>query len=663
MLTKRLPLTLIILLLLALAPVTLAQDDGDDDAAPVDPAADLSVILTEDERLSTLNAALEAAGLLPLVQNSGPFTLLAPTNAAFDALLDAEGLDAETLLSDTARLQRILLYHLLPGSLDAATLSDLTEQEVATSLAGATLPITVTDDGLQFGADDATASVADADLSAENGVIHILDAALVPTEEQGSTDTFYAVALGPDDTLASTLAAADEDSELPLTLSALADAAGYTALLSGSGAFTLFAPTNAALQTTADRLGDDVAAILQDEDRARDLLSYHLVPAVFTTTDMLDKARTFLGTALPNRLLTLTVEDEAILINDAPLGTTDIITGNGVIHYIDAVLFPTGDAPEVAADDEATQTFADVIEDTATVGGEDATDSLAQIVGDSDDFSTLLNAVAAAGLAELLDQTGPYTVFAPTDAAFDAYFTAQGLDADVVLSDVELLTQILLYHIVPGRLNAETLAAQADNELMTALPGSTLNVGAETINDIAITTTDISATNGVIHVIDGVLAPAAPDLEALLLATPEDTVLDALSAEEFSLFRNALAVTGLDAALEIGGPYTLFVPTNDALSAFLVRSGLSRAEFLNNPALAQPILLYHIVPYRYQVASLPIGNAASFGTLITGETLLISRDADDPELIFVNEAQVSDDAISTGNGEVYPIDGVLVTGG
>lgn len=652
-----LPFALITLLLLVLLPATppgLAQ--GDPDNGP--PATDVTAVLAADERFSTLNAALDAAGFLPLLQNAGPYTLLAPTDDAFDDLLQTLDTDADSLFSNTALLQRVLLLHVLPGWLDAQNIADLDEQNVATSLSGATLPVAADDNTVTIG----TATITASDILAENGVVHVLDSVLVPENDMGSTDTFFAVALGPETTLSSTLTAADDGNELPLTLSALVEAAGYTELLNGPGSFTLFAPTNAALQRTLERLGDDATALLNDTEQARAILAYHLVPAAYTVADLQGMERSFLGTALQRRLLTMAVEDEAVLINDAPLAETDIITGNGIIHYVDAVLFPAGDAPAVDSGDGATLPAGEAIEDTTTIGAGDATQNLAEIVGADEQFSTLFSAVAAAGLADVLARTGPYTVFAPTNAAFDAFFAAEGLDPDVVLADVELLAQILLYHIAPGRLNTEALATIDGNELATALPGSSVVVRGETIGGVNITTANIAATNGVVHSIDAVLVPTEPSLSTILLAATDNTVIDALSADEFSLFLDALNASGLATTLENGGPYTLFVPTNDALSAFLVRSGLSRAELLNNVTLAQQVLLYHIVPYRYLAEDLPLGDAASYGTLITGQTLFISRDADAPELILVNEAQVSGDAITTANGVVFPIDDVLVVG-
>ncbi|WP_420597192.1 fasciclin domain-containing protein [Deinococcus sp.] len=132
-------------------------------------------------------------------------------------------------------------------------------------------------------------------------------------------------------------------------------------------------------------------------------------------------------------------------------------------------------------------------------------DSIAGIVAGNPDFSTLLSAVQAAGLVETLSGGGPYTVFAPTNAAF-AKVPADQLNA--LLNDPAQLKAVLLYHVVPGKV----MAADVVN-LTTAdtVNGAAINIAVDgstvKINDATVTQTDIEASNGVIHVIDSVLLP------------------------------------------------------------------------------------------------------------------------------------------------------------
>ena len=111
-------------------------------------------------------------------------------------------------------------------------------------------------------------------------------------------------------------------------------------------------------------------------------------------------------------------------------------------------------------------------------------------------FSTLIQAVQAAGLADTLKGDGPYTVFAPTDEAF-AKLPAGTLDA--LLADKEKLTQVLTYHVVPGKLDAKQVTGMTQ---LATVQGSELPVAS-----ISITETDIMTSNGIIHVVDEVLIP------------------------------------------------------------------------------------------------------------------------------------------------------------
>lgn len=128
------------------------------------------------------------------------------------------------------------------------------------------------------------------------------------------------------------------------------------------------------------------------------------------------------------------------------------------------------------------------------------------------DFTTLATALTEAGLVETLKGPGPFTVFAPTDDAFAAL--PEGALEDV-LADKELLTSILTYHVVEGEVMAEQVAGMDGEEVTTVQGGTfTVNVGDAGVtltdaagNEVTVTTTDIEASNGVIHVIDGVLMP------------------------------------------------------------------------------------------------------------------------------------------------------------
>ncbi|GBF05380.1 transforming growth factor-beta induced protein IG-H3 precursor [Deinococcus aerius] len=149
-----------------------------------------------------------------------------------------------------------------------------------------------------------------------------------------------------------------------------------------------------------------------------------------------------------------------------------------------------------------------LVSSVALAGGGSAVptgNTIAAIVANDPNFSTLLSAVQAAGLVETLSGPGPYTVFAPTNAAF-AKVPQDQLTA--LLNNREQLRALLLYHVVPGRVTAAQVSGLSS---ATTASGGTLNITASgntvRINDATVTRADIRASNGIIHVIDTVLMP------------------------------------------------------------------------------------------------------------------------------------------------------------
>jgi uncharacterized surface protein with fasciclin (FAS1) repeats len=166
-----------------------------------------------------------------------------------------------------------------------------------------------------------------------------------------------------------------------------------------------------------------------------------------------------------------------------------------------------------AQDDSSTSTDTAATEDPMAAAG-----TVVDVITSSPDHATLLAAVEAAGLGETLAGAGPYTIFAPNDAAFEAYVASAGLaSADDLLAD-PALADVLQGHVVPSALLSADILAQAEAAGGTlevaALNGAPITVtvadGTVTLNGSAtVTTADLAAGNGVVHVIDGVLAPAA----------------------------------------------------------------------------------------------------------------------------------------------------------
>lgn len=257
------------------------------------------------------------------------------------------------------------------------------------------------------------------------------------------------------------------------TLLAAARAAGLVDTLKSKGPFTVFAPTDAAFAKLPE---GTVEALLKDKEKLAAILTYHVVPGI-------NPAKSLAGESwvetVEGQSIRVRVGDRGAFVDDAKVIKTDIRTTNGMIHVIDTVIMPRPD-----------------IVDTAVKAGS---------------FKTLVTAVKAADLVEVLKGEGPFTVFAPTDEAFAALpdGTIPGL-----LENKEKLQAVLTYHVISGRVLAGDLP-MAKGDAASAMPatvqGQKLQIkrtkDGVTINGARVVKADVIAGNGVIHVIDAVLLP------------------------------------------------------------------------------------------------------------------------------------------------------------
>jgi transforming growth factor-beta-induced protein len=256
-------------------------------------------------------------------------------------------------------------------------------------------------------------------------------------------------------------------------------------------------------------------------------------------------------------------------------------------------------------------------------------------------FETLLAAAQAAGLAETLATDGPFTVFAPTDAAFAAL--PEGA-IEALLGDLELLTRVLTYHVVAGDLNAGAVLSRTD---LATLNGGSLQVrtdgGSAYVNDSRIIQTDVFASNGVIHVIDAVLLP--------------EPVLDipgtAAAAGVFSTLLAAVEAAGLLGTLQSAGPFTVLAPTDEAFAA--LPEGTVEA-LLADPETLADILLYHVIVGDVRAAQVV---TLSEATMANGGTVSIAVENGG---VRVNDSNVVATDIEATNGVIHVIDAVLIPG-
>lgn len=279
--------------------------------------------------------------------------------------------------------------------------------------------------------------------------------------------------------------------------------------------------------------------------------------------------------------------------------------------------------------------------------------SIYNIAKENGNFTQLVTAVDAAGLKGTLETGGPFTVFAPTDAAFAA-LAASGINPEATLQN------ILLYHVVPGTLKAADVLEAGT--LKSAFEGKSFDVAVKG-DDVVITTpdgitaniimTDIVADNGIIHVIDAVIPPPVNALDLSKLGDPDKTIAEiAVANGNFDTLVAALDAAGLVNVFASPGNYTVFAPTDDAFAAL--------GEDIINQLLADPkgdltkILTYHVV-----------GDALSINQVITSDKI--------PTLAGVNldvsssGGQVKVDGativmynIQASNGVIHVIDSVLI---
>ena len=307
----------------------------------------------EAGQFSTLIAAIDAAGLSETLHGEGPFTVLAPTDAAFDAAFDALGITAEELLADTETLTAILTYHVLPQEADSQLVATLDGSSVAT-VNGQSVDVNVVDGQIMIN----EATVVSADLIADNGIVHVIDAVLLPPDiaealgvamaeepmEEETTTTTEATtttteAMEP--TIAEIVAeaAAGDPAEFTVLLAAL-ETAGLVDALNGDGPFTVFAPTDEAFGALLEELGVTAEELLANPDLANILL-YHVVSGEFLAADVIEIAPADVPTLYEENTIAIAVVDGSVVINDvATVISPDVIASNGVIHVIDAVLVP-----------------------------------------------------------------------------------------------------------------------------------------------------------------------------------------------------------------------------------------------------------------------------------------------------------------------------------
>jgi uncharacterized surface protein with fasciclin (FAS1) repeats len=229
--------------------------------------------------------------------------------------------------------------------------------------------------------------------------------------------------------------------------------------------------------------------------------------------------------------------------------------------------------------------------------------TIAEVAGANRSFSTLSAAVRAAGLADTLRGAGPYTVFAPTDAAF-AKLPKGTLEALLRPENRGTLAKILTYHVVPGEVLQANVVRLKDGAKVATVNGARLTVRNDLqirVDGANVIRTDILTDNGVIHAIDSVLLPPGLDLPSLnapsAAAASADIVDTAAQAGQFKTLLAAVKAAGLTDTLRGDGPFTVFAPTDEAF-AKLPQGTLAALLRPENKGKLTAILTYHVLAGR-----------------------------------------------------------------
>jgi len=273
-------------------------------------------------------------------------------------------------------------------------------------------------------------------------------------------------------------------------------------------------------------------------------------------------------------------------------------------------------------------------------------------------FTTLLAAAQAAGLVDALKAPGPITVFAPTDAAFASLLAKLGVTPAQLLANVPLLTAVLKYHVVPGKvLSTDLQSTQSPTTLSGLQMLVTKDADGVTINGYAkVVSADVAASNGVIHVVDSVLLPFVQGAPAI----SSDTIVDVASkAGSFATLLAAAQAAGLVDALKAPGPITVFAPTDAAFATLIRRLHTTPEKLLANKALLTKVLTYHVVAGRITAADLKRGR--NVVTTLNGRKIVVVKTS---KGVTVNRtAKVTTADIGASNGVIHVINRVLVPKG
>jgi len=530
------------LVFMAIAMITFAGCKDDDDPQP-GTSNDIMDVARATPVLSTLVTAIETAGLSSTLKGDGPFTVFAPTNAAFENLPDGV---LDDLLANPAILAQVLQYHVVSGKVMSG---DVTTGSVPTLLEGTSLNVVVNGDQIVI---NDLSNVIGEDVDASNGVIHLIDEVLIPPTIELPKDNIVEIAQ-----------ATPSLSSLVEALSRFPD---LVTALSTDGTYTVFAPDNDAFTSLLGAIGqtslDDVP-----DGVLRTILEYHVIATAVVMSGDLTDGQT--AEALSGEQITVEIDGNEVFISGSKVTSPDVEASNGVVHIMEDVMVPPSIVPIVG--------------------------TIVAPAYFNKNFTVLISAVLAADedILSALLSNGPsnqgLTLFAPTNDAFEA----AGI---TTLPDGATVSAVLKYHVLDGTIKAADLPATTTGgePIATLLPDEfyLTNKGAGVFinGNSEVITTDIEESNGVVHVIDRTLIP--PSLNVVEIA-------QSFNPDEFTQLVAALARTSgedpdLLAALSGDGAFTVFAPTDAAFEALYTALGVGSIDDIPLATLTA-VLQHHVI--------------------------------------------------------------------
>jgi transforming growth factor-beta-induced protein len=405
-----------------------------------------------------------------------------------------------------------------------------------------------------------------------------------------------------------------------------ADVAGMMPTMQGQEALTFLAPSDDAMAEMAEEMGD--LMLPANRELLSEFMKAHMVPSKMLAEQMSAAATSGSGTVtnLLGETLQLGMDGGTLTINGAKAQKTNVNASNGVIHVFSAPIW------------------------RPTVFG--IVKAIAQL-------DTLEAAIRAAGLKDVLRQhESRYTLFAPTNRAFEQLLSELKLTADQLLANKPLLTQVLTYHLLASRIYSFQVR---DNSTAATVQGQSIRFDTSGPSFFpTITLTDaqnreskvifpnLAARNGVVHLVDRVILPQTKNIVELAVSNPE-----------FSILAEAVLAAGLADTLSSPGPFTVFAPTNDAFAKLLGELGVSKEALLANKSLLTSVLTYHVLGARVLANDIKDN---SMPHTVQGQTFRLDTDGGKVVITDANgrKSNVVATDVQASNGVIHVIDKVIL---